>query len=232
MLLPGCFKRTVRVGGNFYGDRDVIPNGFAKNSRFVVAGNSVVNGVEQFNELQTKEVKKKIELFLKSKDYRVRDRLEDSDYCIIFNYGSKTETKVVNVREYVPGGTTTTQGKVNLYGYQSNSANYSETTAHAGTYIYVPREYTYCTKFISLYVYNAASCKKELDSKSGVTPPQIWYGLVWQVDGCTDLRPYIDFLLVGLSDFFGKNTGGEVSFDIDEDCERLLFFRNLYLHFG
>jgi len=213
VLLPACTPKNIHIDITAYADTSVIPNGFLKKKSFAVIGGSYVKGVNQNNELQTKELERKVSNILKDKEYIVTTNIEEADYCLFFNYGSSSETKVLNTLKYIPGETCTTTGTLGLYRYNQESAT-------SGTYVYVPEEYTFHTKFLVCYVYDAKLCQ---NLNQDIMPPQIWYGLAYGVDEYTDLRKYLELLLVQLFDFFGDNSPGTVSTKASEDDIELQF---------
>jgi hypothetical protein len=226
LLLPACMRREIRVATNSYADATFIPNGFVKGKSFAVSGGSYVDGIEQKNEMQTKELTKKVSLVLDSEGYSVKQNLNQADYCIIFNYGSKSETKILNMPIYIPGQTTTSTGTVS--GVRGYYGQYQQESATSGTYIYMPEEYTFYTKFLCFSVYDAKQCQSSRGGEK--MPPQIWYGQVWNVNEQSDLRSYLDFLLIQLFKSFGKDSQGTITSSIYEDDESVAWLRHSYFN--
>jgi len=219
LFLSACMKRKIYIKTSAYACSESIPNGFLQNKSFTLVGDSYVCGVKQSDcELQTRELKKKMSLVLKSKGHSV---IEDSgsDYFLVFNYGSRGETEVRNSLKYIPGETINTTGSLTgIYGYYGQ---YNQTTHSSGTYIFVPEKFNIYLKFLRLYVYDAKQYSKL--SHTNTMPPQVWSGLAIGKDGYADLRTYLDFLLIHLFDLFGKN--GEVIGEFSEDDERVIWLR-------
>lgn len=198
MFLPGCFKKKIKVLSTGYADTSVIPNGFRYNKSFAVAPCDT-DGTQK-NELQTKEVEKKVCVALEDQGYTISP-LDTADYCLLFNYGCESDTQTQQVLKYIPGTTYTTSGNVNTtYGYWGG---YNETTTSSGSYAFVPETYTFYTKSLSFFVYDAKQCLK---IKTNKMPPQIWNGSAWNVDQNPNLRTCLDFLIIRLTDLLGQNT--------------------------
>jgi hypothetical protein len=216
---------------NTYADVSKIPAGFSKEDSFMVSGGSIVNGIEVKSELQTKELTKKVNIILKKLGYQVANCLQDAKYCILFNYGLTSESKILNTTKYIPGTSVTTTGSLNgIYGYYGQ---YKEQSQSSGTYILVPEEYTFYTKFLSFHVYDANAMHIALeDAKNSELklPPVIWHGFTQNIDQGADLRLYLDFLCISLCNLIGKNTPGTINTYIYEDDEVIIWLRNTYLN--
>lgn len=220
LFLSGCGARRVNIKTTTFSDSNVIPNGFEKKKSFCITGGSYVEGVKQNNdELETKELKKKISLMLENRDFVVTES-NSADYFLLFNYGCKSDTISYNALHYIPGTTYTSNatysGSRGYYG-QCNA-----TTTSSGSYIYLPTQQTFFTKFLCFYIYNKEGQQQML--KDNTIPSQhIWYGLSVGVDGYADLRYYLDFLLLSMFNSFGKS--GTVNDVIAEDDESMISLR-------
>lgn len=215
IILPGCAKRTIRVESTALADTTAIPRGFDVESTFVIVP-------PEPNNLQTKEITKKISLLLENKGHQV-NQSQEADYYLCFEYGNKNETKVLNVPKYIPGPTTTSIGAI-TNDYQTVE-QYNTLTQTSGTTVYVQEQHTFYNKFINWSVYDT---KEALDKKPNDTMA-IWHGTATNNDENPDMRWTLDYLLVELSKLFGKNTIGYVSKDINYDYANVKQLRVAYL---
>jgi hypothetical protein len=228
--LPSCVKRTISISGTTYADTSAIPHGFSKKNSFAVASASSEDAKLGQGKLQTKEVEKKIAIVLKKRGYQV-NQSQNADYAIVFNYGKKSETKVINVAKYIPGQSITSTSTLSgTYGYYGQCNQHAYTS---GTYVYMPEEYTFCTKFLRFHVYDlkqyVLSQKYNFFGKAQ-TPPHIWEGVVWNVNTSEDLRSYLDFLIIRLVSILGKNTPGTLTLEMLTDDPEVTDLRHTYFN--
>lgn len=174
-------------------------------------------------ELQTKELKKKLQILLQANGFNVINseaQANESDYFVVFTYGSEQETKTLQVAKYVSGPSEVTTGLSDLFG------NYTQTKTTTGNYVYVPEEHTYFTKSLTCYVFTANNLE---NYKQNGKAEYIWKGQTYIVNENADLRPYLDFLLVQLMNVFGKNTMAKITTTMKKDNKSVAWLRNTYL---
>jgi len=197
-LLTGC-ARKINIKTTAYTDPRRLSHGFEKKKSFCLAGVSCADGISQNNdELQTKELEKKISIMLENKGYLI-EQSKFADYFLIFNYGCKAETITYNALKYLPGPFCQTNATLtDSYGYYGH---YNQTTS-SGSFFYVPEQCTYYTKFLRFYVYDKSGGQKLVDNPEG-PGEHLWSGLSYGVDEYADLRTYLDYLLVSMFNLFG-----------------------------
>lgn len=223
LFVPGCMQENVRINSNAYADRDVIPHGFPKGTSMVIAQGGCLNEERVGAELQTKELKKKLQILLQANGFNVINpeaQINESAYFIVFTYGSEHETKTLQVAKYVNGPSEFTTGISNLLG------NYSQQKTTTGSYVYVPEEHTYFTKSLTCYVFSANNLE---NFKQNGKAEYIWKGQTYIVNENSDLRPYLDFLLIQLMNIFGKNTMATITTSMKKDNKSVACLRNTYL---
>lgn len=219
LLLPACFKQPIRVSGEAFADTTNLSNGFAKGSSFTLNGSRYTKEGKEFNdELQTKELEKKIAIALEAKGFATKDSQQDADYLINFIYSSASENKVLNVEKYIPGQSITAYSN-GYYGKQSQTAYTS------GTIVYMPEEHTFFIKLLNFQVYDL----KNRNHKNGKRP-HVWKGSTWNVDESSDLRSYLDFLVIQLVEMLGKNTIKTVTVDLYDKDPAIKSLRQTYLN--
>lgn len=223
-VLPGCIRQPIRISSTSYADTTKISNGFSKDKSFAVASIPSADGAGQQNELQSKELEQKIAIAMNHNGYHIENSAS-ANYYLLFDYGIKAETKTLNVAKYIPGQTVTSTGSLSgTYGYYGQ---YNQLSTSSGTYVYMPEDHTFFTKFLNFYVYDANECKTSSKNK---TPPQIWQGTAWNIDEYGDLRAYLDFLIVHLVRIFGKNSVGTITNDMYGDDQSVALLRHTYLN--
>jgi len=198
-LLTGC-ARKINIKTTAYTDPRRLSHGFEKKKSFCLAGVSCADGISQNNdELQTKELEKKISIMLEDKGYLI-DQNKLADYFLVFNYGCDAETIRYNSLKYLPGPVYKTDATlVDTFGYHGH---YNQTTTSSGTYVYVPEQSIYYTKRLSILIYDKAGAEK--CAKNPQAPsPHVWSGSSRGVDEYDDLRTYLDYLLVSMFNLFG-----------------------------
>lgn len=223
LLVPGCIQENISIHSNAYADRDVIPHGFQKGSSMVIAQGACLNEERVGAELQTKELKKKLQILLQANGFNVINsevQTNESDYFVVFTYGSEHETKTLQVAKYVSGLSEFTTGLSNLLG------NYTQTKTTTGSYVYVPEEHTYFTKSLTCYVFTANNLE---NFKQNGKAEYIWKGQTYIVNENSDLRPYLDFLLIQMMNIFGKNTMATITTNMKKDNKSVAWVRNMYL---
>ena len=190
ILFSSC-TRHYSISVNTYSDKQFIPNGFPPGSTFSVApGNDT-------NPMFSKEVTEKISQILRNRGYEIAD-FNKADYILVFNTAITSSTTMINVPKYVPGQTQTKSGAV--YGTYGYAGSYNEKTESSGSTVYVPEEYTYFTRGVGIFVYDAKLYRKKKIEE------QVWSGMAISSGENSDLRDVVDYLLVSVFGYFGQNT--------------------------
>jgi hypothetical protein len=196
ILLQGCASYTVKVDGFRNPDRPLI----------VAPGTTVhvVEDKEAKNPLLDKEVARKIESMLKLKGYAI-SQSDSPVYYLLHGYGiGKERTVTRTMPVYQPGGTAT----VTKTGPKGTS--YS-TVQLPGSTTYVPYTTSISDKWLSLKIVDGK------DYRDSGTMTDIWIGEATITGEGLDLRDMINYLIVGIFDHFGENTGKRIIVDINAD---------------
>lgn len=194
---PGCFKRKIYISSNAYADRHALPHGFAPGSSFAIAHSQ--NEENPQPELLTKELSQKATILLKERGFRIK-KMSAADFCLLLDFGSTCETKTAHVLKFIPGQTLGSTGtSVDCHGHCHFYHNVTETP---GSFAFVPENYIDCTKFLSCTVYSAS----EFAQSKEKLPAQLWHAESWTTDQNTNLRDYLDYLLIQNIDLLGVNT--------------------------
>lgn len=186
-------------------DTKTLPQGFAQGSSFALLP------MQKDNQLFSKEVSQKIEKILEGKGYTVKNP-DKADYYLLFNFGMTSSTGTINVPRYIPGGTEKKEGSI--YGV-GGSVQYQEQTQKAGSTVYVPQTYTFYTRGLLVAVYDAKIYRKTKKEE------QVWQGFSVSSGESDDLRQIIDYLLVSVFKYFGKNTYKNIETNINERDEEV-----------
>lgn len=221
IVAPGCFKKRIHVSSTAYADRQAVPHGFAPGTSFAIAQSSHEGEEAQHPELLDKELSQKASILLKERGYRIK-KLKAADYCLMLDYGSSCEKKVTESLRYIPGktvGTTTTT--IDCFGHCHLTRQETELP---GKFVFVPEEYIDCTKFLSCTIYPA----KEFASAQEQLPGQLWRAESWTVDQNTNLREYLDFLLIQNIDLLGAHLQTAYHKTWYEGDERVQALRDIY----
>jgi hypothetical protein len=204
-FLCSC-ARHYSISVDTYADKQFIPAGFKPGSSFAIFP------AKEENPMFSKEVSQKIAQILKDRGYRV-ESANKADYVLIFNSGITSTTTKINVPRYIPGQTQSTSGTV--YGNRGYAGSYSEKTQSSGTTVYVPQDYTFFTRGVAIYVYDAEMYRKHEKEE------QVWSGMAISSGENSDLRDVIDYLLVSVFSYFGDNTKKNVKISMAEDDEKV-----------
>jgi hypothetical protein len=148
------------------------------------------------------EVGRKIESILAEKGYSVASAL-DCDYVLSAFFAIDDGHTAVGARPvFHPGGTATT----NVYTSRGDWA--TATTNLPGTTSYAPYSYTYYTRYLGATLYERASWT----STQGPNPETaVWSSHVFSSGRSHDLRSVVDYLLVATFDWFGRDSGKQIS---------------------
>jgi hypothetical protein len=168
----------------------------------------VVDDKESKNPLLDKEVKGKLEDMLKLKGYSI-SQFDGPHYYVLHGYGRGHERTVTHTMPiYQPGGTAivTKSGR--------SGTSYS-TIQLPGSTIYVPYTTAVTDKWLSLKIVDG---KDYMDS--GKTT-EIWIGEASVTGESPDLRDMLNYLIIGIFEHFGENTGKELTVNIREDDPRI-----------
>lgn len=224
VVLSGCFKRSIRVTGNSFVNKKSLPHGFVRNKSFAIVNEPAEHETDPQNDLQATELEQKIALMLVDGGYTVTP-LESADYVLKFNYGAQSYTRTENVLKYIPGETVQTRGAVDES--DGSYKDYREIKQSSGSYVYVPENYTYCTKHLSIQAYlvdEAMKMHKNTDTKK---PSAVWQGTVWTEDP-QELRSCLDYLLVQVFDLFGRDSQKTIMGRIAENDTTVARLRQRY----
>lgn len=213
LILSSCGKQIVSITNNSYADSQAIPQGFLDGCSFFIMP------AKNDNQLLSKEVSQKIATIMVNKGY-VIDTEKNATYYLTFNFDMQSSTQTINVPRYIPGQTQTTQG--NIYGYRGGYAGYQEQTQTSGSVVYVQREYTFFNKTLIIRIYNA---KVYRETK---TEDLIWEGSASSCGENSDLRLFMDFLLLSVFRYFGKNTQQYVQSKLSPKDKDVQWLRNTY----
>jgi hypothetical protein len=152
--------------------------------------------------LFTQEVSQKIAAVLKDKGFRIEEA-GDADYSLNFSFGMKRSTHTREVPVYIPD-----YGRWSYYSYYHRYGGYRVT--------YVPKIYTLFNKILLLEVYK----------KNSEVP--VWQGTAHSYEEDSNLRDAIDYLLVTVFKYFGKNTRRYVKSKMEDDNKDVKKLRQEY----
>lgn len=218
-FLPSCFRQPIRIKANAIADKEIIPYGISCKNSLFICGTSLVNGVETKNELEIKELKRKLSYMLEKRGYRIVNSCEAASYCLMFNYGMTSETQTFNVLKYIPGQKVVASGTI----YGKYGGGYEEQIESLGSWTYMPEQHTFYTKFIVLNVHDSKRSLNLLKRSGMQSSSMIWNGNVYQIDECGDFRKYLDPLVVTLCNLFGRDTHGIIDIAVNEDDDADIF---------
>jgi hypothetical protein len=228
-FLSGCCQRKVKIARSAYANTEYVTNGFSKHSSFIV----LPSPSESDDTLLGKEVGKKISIVLQDNGYSTVKQKKDADYCLFYAYGMKSETRTINELKYIPGETITTTGTVSgAYGRCNNYSYYGQhqqQSRSSGSFIYVPEQYTFYSKFLTCHIYDKKNNKKTVLNKKPENKSLLWYGAAINNDLSVDLRSTLDFLIISLLDLLGINTQEIDTVTMYEKDERVTSLRSTYL---
>lgn len=196
LTLASCFISCVRkvdVTTNTFSDLTRIPQGFPSGSSFAILG------LQENHPMLGKEVAFKISKILAESGYILTDQ-EHADYLIYFNFDLSSETRIVNVPHFIPGPTETTEKKVSSN--NGEIVHYEEKKQGPGSIIFTPEERTLFTHQLQVLV------KDQMNE-------EVWQGSAQAQGSRGDLREEMNYLLVSAFQFFGHNTGKNVSLRLD-----------------
>jgi len=199
-----------KISVDTYADRYLIPNGFSIGSSFAIFPD------KEDSSIFSKEVSQKIAQILKDRGYKL-ESVKKADYVLVFNSAITSTTTKINVPKYIPGETHTTSGSVS--GNSGYVGSYSERTESSGKIVYVEQDYTFFTRGVSVYVYDAKRYRKDKQED------QVWSGLAISSGENNDLRYVVDYLLVSVFSYFGDNTNKSVKINMAEDDEKVRHLR-------
>lgn len=197
IFLQGCASSYV-----------VKVNGFLDTAKPMKIGPgatiNVVEDKEAKNSLLDKEVAEKLENILKLKGYAM-SQIDRPSYYILYGYGighEKTVTRTMPV--YQPGGTATVT--------KTGPAGTSYSTIQLpGSTTYVPYTTAVTDKWLSLKIIDGKDYRDSGKTKD------IWIGEASVTGETSDLRNMLNYLIVGIFNHFGENTGKELFVIIRED---------------
>jgi hypothetical protein len=201
ILLQGCTSSyTVKVSSFLDSDKPVkITPGTVLH---------VADDKEAKNPLLDKEVTKKLENMLKMKGYSI-SQSDGPHYYVLHGYGIGQERTVTrSLPVYQPGGTAT----VTKTGPSGTS--YS-TIQLPGSTTYVPYTTAVTDKWLSLKIIDG----KDYRDSGKVT--DIWIGEASVTGEGRDLRYMLNYLILGIFEYFGESTGKELAVNIREDDPRI-----------
>lgn len=199
LLLSSCGRR-MSITNNTFADRQAIPAGFERGSSFFI------EPLEHKNKLFAKEIHHKIATLLNEQGFVVMSA-DRADYQVSCTMDMITSTITVQVPHYIPGEKIIVQGC--KHKGDGDDQTYTETKETVGTVIYAPEERTIFKHKLQMSVYQIAH-----DSSENKEP--VWQATAHTSGDDNDQRDIIDYLLVSVFKYFGKNTKKSVSTEVSE----------------
>jgi hypothetical protein len=233
-VLSSCIK--VRVTTNTIADKRHLPIGFAPGASFRLLS------LSNHDQMLSNEVYAKITTILENKGFVVVD--DAADYGLAFSFDMSSSEHTAYVPIYTPGTVSVTQGTVyNSRGF--GAGGYTQTSQSSGTINYIPQNYTLFHRVLDIAIFDLKLYRKEVQDRkeacswmqqfmhwiNGSEPildkdiwpkVQVWEGRTVSSSENADLRVALDYLLVGMFDYFGKDTYGEISRAIDYNDKEVL----------
>lgn len=201
LLLGSCMKESgMDIRTNTFANEKIIPKGFQPNDSFSISAK------QKGDQLFTREVSQKIATLLKNRGFTVTTAAT-ADYNLIFSFGMDKSTHVRDVPVFIPD--------YGCWHYHHCHYNYGYRVA------YVPEVYTLFHKILLVEVHR--NRRFTLGKKDPV-----WQGTAHGYEEDSDLRDAIDYLLVTVFKYFGKNTKKYVKSRIKDDDKRVEKLRQDY----
>lgn len=196
-LIQGCgVSYTVRVNGYLDPSRPVnIEPGTPIH---------IVEDTKAKNPLLEKEVAGKLVNMLKIKGCEVADP-GVARYYMLYGYGIGQERTITSTMPVYTPGKTATVTKTGPSG-----TSYS-TIQIPGSTTYVPYAATVTDKWLYIRLVEGEDYRKEGKDNA------VWIGEASITSEAGDIRELINYLIIGIYKYFGRNTGKTLSIDVEED---------------
>lgn len=200
LFLTSCSNRYV-VSSNTFVDYQEIPQGFAKGSSFCLVSKN------NENILFSREVEKKIATLLEQDGFKI-EHASTAQYTLLFDFAISSFSEVVNTPKYIPGEKQKTTGNVS----RSNGTytEYEESTESSGQTVYVQETHVFFKRTLTIEVRN----------KHSEIP--VWTGDFMSTGSSSDLREVMDYLLVSVVEYLGKNTGKCVTSSLSKNDKKII----------
>jgi len=203
LLFGSCAKdSSVYITTNTFANKEVIPEGFKADDSFSIATK------QKGNALFTQEVSQKIATILTNRGFSVK-KTSDVDYTLNFSFGMSKSTHTRDVAVFIPD-----------YGHWYYH-DYHYPYGYGYRIAYIPEEYTLFNKILLVEVYKNGS------KKVGAMVP-IWQGTAHTYEEDSNLRDAIDYLLVTVFQYFGRNTQRYIKSKMEENNEEVEKLRQEY----
>jgi len=198
----GCAFERVRVTGYLETGADRAPG--------PGASIHVMENESPANRLFDREIALKIERLLEMEGYRLGSP-EESDFVLSYSYGvGGAETFTESAPMY--SGATHASAEPSGYSYSGWGTG--------GQVTHVPYTRTVYRKWLVLKVAHGAAWRQE----ERMEP--VWVAEASSTDSSTDMRERINYLLAALFEYFGRDTGKQVTVDVERDDPRVEAVRN------
>lgn len=159
------------------------------------------------------QVRAKIEKLLVANGYRIADA-DSADYWLAFKYGADSGVRIDRTYNiYIPGQVVTTWVPGAFGGHVMSRQE-------PGRMEHVHDSDILFTQWLMLHVYERAAVVN-----ASQKPKPLWIGEVVLVDEVSNLREYVDLMLVGGFDQWMEDTGGPVTTNVRTDHELVKFLR-------
>ncbi|MBD3273319.1 DUF4136 domain-containing protein [Candidatus Dependentiae bacterium] len=199
LLFCSCGKDTgMRITTNTFANKEIIPKGFEKGASFSIKAK------QKGDPLFVQEVSQKIATLLKENGFKVKEN--NADYKLNFSFAMEKSTHTRDVPVYIPD-----YGPWYYYDYYPYYR-------YRYRVVYVPEQYTLFNKILLIEVYEKGFWKNK----------PIWQGIAHSYEEDSDLRDAIDYLLVTVFKYFGKNTPKRIRSKIEENDSNVNKLRQDY----
>lgn len=204
LLLVGCASYQINVNGYLAGNQVV-----KKGSILTIANNNAQNPILD------QEIREKIKRGLALKGLKNVEELSNADYVLAFKYS--IDSGETSSRTY---STNTQKTRLNIF--SGKLEPYTETEVGSTAYTIFSRQLT-------LNLWDALSLKKHLstfqqnslaetENLNSVKP--LWIGEIISRGPSSDLRTFINYLIVGALEDFGQNTKTMKKYTLSEYDKR------------
>jgi hypothetical protein len=201
ILLGSCARESgMRVTTNTFANKEVIPQGFKKQTSFSISTK------QKGDPLFTREVAQKIATILRNKGFTIKTT-SDVEYNLNFSFAMSKSTHVRDVPVYIPD-----YGHWHYHHYHHG---------YGFSIAYIPKEFTLFHKILLLEVYKNSGSRAER-----IVP--VWQGTAHVYEEDSDLRDAIDYLLVTVFKYFGRNTKRYIKSKMEDDNEEVRKLRQEY----
>lgn len=152
------------------------------------------------NTFIARNIKQKIELYLKSKGYNVSSKIENElpRFIMFFTWSTEKESKHTTIPIYEPGKQVYNSG--NIYGYDGSSYSYYGSSTESGSIKAVPYTYNIYNFNLKIFIVDTQKDKNNPSSPSNVVwsaSSFFWGNEVSEIDEA------INYLIITIFDRFG-----------------------------